>query len=186
MKKSKFTKAQIVFALPASRGRRRGRGSLSQARISETTFYNWMKKYSGRAQWNCAGCARWRSERAVEADRGRPDARQTDVPGRVKKALSAGSPASSEHAPGGVSGLGTACLRDGLFAAHGLPLRGPAETLHTSSIHDSYHRSYKDSVRYEHRHLSLPILGGPSTVNLFSIDARQEISCKSINILPWD
>lgn len=55
--------------------------------ISEATFYNWKKKFSGLGPDELTATAVGRRERAAEADRGGPNAGQTDAPGRVKKKL---------------------------------------------------------------------------------------------------
>jgi putative transposase len=47
MKKSKFTEAQIVFALQQAEGGVTVAEVCRKLGISEATFYNWKQKYSG-------------------------------------------------------------------------------------------------------------------------------------------
>ena len=47
MKKSKFTEAQIVFAIKQSEQGVRVEEICRKLGISEATFYNWKKKYGG-------------------------------------------------------------------------------------------------------------------------------------------
>ena len=47
MKKSKFTEAQIVFALRQAESGVRTAELCRKMGISEATFYNWKKKYGG-------------------------------------------------------------------------------------------------------------------------------------------
>jgi putative transposase len=47
MKKSKFTEAQIVFALKQSDGGVKVEEVCRKMGISEATFYSWKKKYGG-------------------------------------------------------------------------------------------------------------------------------------------
>jgi putative transposase len=47
MKKSKFTEAQIVFALRQTETGTKVDETCRKLVISEATFYNWKKKYSG-------------------------------------------------------------------------------------------------------------------------------------------
>lgn len=47
MKKSKFTEAQIVFAIKQSEQGVRVEEICRKMGISEATFYNWKKKYGG-------------------------------------------------------------------------------------------------------------------------------------------
>lgn len=47
MKKSKFTEAQIVFAIKQSESGVLGSEICRKMGISDATFYNWKKKYGG-------------------------------------------------------------------------------------------------------------------------------------------
>lgn len=47
MKKSKFTEAQIVFALRQAESGTKVEEVCRKMSISEATFYNWKKKYGG-------------------------------------------------------------------------------------------------------------------------------------------
>lgn len=47
MKKSKFTESQIAFALKQAESCTRVEEVCRKMGISETTFYNWKKKYGG-------------------------------------------------------------------------------------------------------------------------------------------
>ncbi len=47
MKKSKFTEAQIIFAIKQSEQSVRVEEICRKMGISEATFYNWKKKYGG-------------------------------------------------------------------------------------------------------------------------------------------
>jgi putative transposase len=47
MKKSKFTEAQIVFAIKQSESGVKTEEVCRKMGISEATFYNWKKKYGG-------------------------------------------------------------------------------------------------------------------------------------------
>lgn len=47
MKKSKFTEAQIVFAIKQSEQGTKTEEICRRMGISEATFYNWKKKYGG-------------------------------------------------------------------------------------------------------------------------------------------
>jgi transposase-like protein len=88
MKKSKFTESQIVFALQQAESGVTVAEVCRKLGISEATFYSWKKKYSGLRPGRAAPlAAAGRRERAVETDRGGPDAGQTDAAGRVKKKL---------------------------------------------------------------------------------------------------
>ena len=88
MKKSKFTESQIVFALQQAESGVTVAEVCRKLGISEATFYSWKKKYSGLGPVGAAPAAAvGRRERAVETDRGGPDAGQADAAGRVKKKL---------------------------------------------------------------------------------------------------
>ena len=47
MKKSKFTEAQIIYALRQAEGGTKVAEVCRKMGISEATFYNWRKKYGG-------------------------------------------------------------------------------------------------------------------------------------------
>ena len=66
MKKSKFTEAQIVFALRQPRPAPRSPRSAALMGISEATFYNWKKKYGG------LGSSELRRLRQLEAENQQP------------------------------------------------------------------------------------------------------------------
>jgi len=71
MKKSKFTESQIVFALQQAETGVAVAEVCRKLGISEATFYNWKKKYSGLGSRGVAPAAAvGRRERAAEADRG--------------------------------------------------------------------------------------------------------------------
>ena len=70
----------------AGRDRGRGRGSLSQARDQRSHFLQLEEEVQRAGPGGAATAAAvGRRERAVETDRGGPDAGQTDAAGRVKK-----------------------------------------------------------------------------------------------------
>ena len=81
MKKSKFTESQIVFALQQAETGTAVAEVCRKLGISEATFYNWKKKYSGLGPVELRLAAAGRRERPVETDRGGPDAGQADVAG---------------------------------------------------------------------------------------------------------
>ncbi len=75
---------------------------------------------SGRA---AALAATGKRERAIETDRGGPEAEETDAAGRVKKSSEGTTtPAVREYVAGRVSRLGAARLCDRIFAPLGLSL----------------------------------------------------------------
>ena len=60
MKKSKFTEAQIVFALQQAESGVTVAEVCRKLGISEATFYSWKKKYSGLGRSSCAACDNWK------------------------------------------------------------------------------------------------------------------------------
>lgn len=62
MKKSKFTEAQILFALKQSETRVKVEEVCRKMGISDATFYNWKKKYGG------LGVSELRKLRQLEED----------------------------------------------------------------------------------------------------------------------
>lgn len=61
MKKSKFTEAQIVFALQQAESGVTVAEVCRKLGISEATFYAWKEKYSGLgAQLSCGACGSWK------------------------------------------------------------------------------------------------------------------------------
>ncbi len=62
MKKSKFTEAQILFALRQAEGGTKVKEVCRKMGISEATFYNWKKKYGG------LGTSELRRLRQLEAE----------------------------------------------------------------------------------------------------------------------
>ena len=60
MKKSKFTEAQIVFALQQAESGVTVAEVCRKLGISEATFYAWKKKYSGLGPVSCAACGNWK------------------------------------------------------------------------------------------------------------------------------
>ena len=55
MKKSRFTEAQIVFALRQADSGTPIAEMIRKMEISEVTFYRWKKKYAGIASRNSSG-----------------------------------------------------------------------------------------------------------------------------------
>ena len=62
MRKSKFTEAQIVFAIKQSETGTRVSEVCRKMGVSEATFYNWKKKYGG------VGVSELRKLRQLEAE----------------------------------------------------------------------------------------------------------------------
>ena len=62
MRKSKFTEAQIVFAIKQSETGTRVSEVFRKMGVSEATFYNWKKKYGG------VGVSELRKLRQLEAE----------------------------------------------------------------------------------------------------------------------
>jgi len=88
MKKSKFTEAQIVFALQQAETGTAVAEVCRKLGISEATFYKLEEEVQRTgASRVAAAAAAGRREGAVETDRGGPDSGQTDAPGCVKKKL---------------------------------------------------------------------------------------------------
>ncbi|KFL18970.1 transposase family protein [Ralstonia pickettii] len=56
MKTSKFTEAQIAFALKQAELGTKVEEVCRKLGISEATFYNWKKRYGASALRSCAGC----------------------------------------------------------------------------------------------------------------------------------
>lgn len=127
MKKSKFTEAQIVFALQQAESGVTVAEVCRKLGISEATFYNWKKKYSGLGPVELRRLRQLEEENAqlkrIVADLTLDKQMLQDV--LKKSSESSPTSAASEPATGGLSRLGATCLRDGIFAAQRLSLRGP-------------------------------------------------------------
>jgi len=112
----------------AGRDGRHGGGSLSQAGISEATFYSWKKKYSGLGPVELRRLRQLEEENAqlkrIVADLTLDKQMLQDV--LKKSSEGTATPAVGEPLTGGVSGLGATRLRDSLFATDRLSLPGPA------------------------------------------------------------
>ena len=82
MKKSRYTEEQVAYALRLAESGTPVADVCRQTGIAEATFYLWKKKFGslGRARGPRVA-ADARGECAVEATRGRSDARQADPPG---------------------------------------------------------------------------------------------------------
>ena len=126
MKKSKFTESQIVFALQQAETGTAVAEVCRKLGISEATFYNWKKKYSGLGPVELRRLRQLEEENAqlkrIVADLTLDKQMLQDV---LKK--SSEVPATQtvgQYAAGGVSRLGTQSLRDGAAGAHRLSLPG--------------------------------------------------------------
>ena len=114
MKKSKFTEAQIVFALQQAESGVTVAEVCRKLGISEATFYSWKKKFSG------LGPAELRRLRQLEEENAQLKRLVADLTldkqmlQDVLKKSSEGTaaPATRGHAAGGVSRLGATRLRD--------------------------------------------------------------------------
>jgi len=62
MKKSKFTEAQIAFAIKQSETGTRVEKVCRKMGIREATFYNWNKKYGGWGYWSCVSSGNWKKK----------------------------------------------------------------------------------------------------------------------------
>ena len=128
MKKSKFTEAQIVFALQQAESGVTVAEVCRKLGISEATFYAWKKKYSGLGPVELRRLRQLEEENAqlkrIVADLTLDKQMLQDV--LKKSSEGPPTPAVGEYVAGGVSGLGAARLRDGIFTALGLSLPGPA------------------------------------------------------------
>ena len=128
MKRSKFTESQIVFALQQAETGTAVAEVCRKLGISEATFYNWKKKYSGLGPVELRRLRQLEEENAqlkrIVVDLTLDKQMLQDV---LKKSseVPATTPAR-EHVAGGVSRLGAARLCDGAVAPHRLSLRGPA------------------------------------------------------------
>ena len=60
MKKSKFTEAQIVFALKQAETGTAVAEVCRKLGISEATFYNWKRSTADSARPSCDACASWK------------------------------------------------------------------------------------------------------------------------------
>ena len=81
MKKSKFTEAQIVFALQQAESGVTVAEVCRKLGISEATFYSWKKKFSGLGPVELRRLRQLEEENAVETDRGGPNPGQADAAG---------------------------------------------------------------------------------------------------------
>lgn len=128
MKKSKFTEAQIVFALQQAETGVTVAEVCRKLGISEATFYSWKKKYSGLGPVELRRLRQLEEENAqlkrIVADLTLDKQMLQDV--LKKSSEGPATPAAGEHAAGGVSGLGATRLRHRVFATHRLSLPGPA------------------------------------------------------------
>ena len=127
MKKSKFTESQIVFALQQAESGVTVAEVCRKLGISEATFYSWKKKYGGLNPVELRRLRQLEEENAqlkrIVADLTLDKQMLQDV---LKKSFEdPPTPAAGDYVAGGVSGLGAARLRDGVFAALGLSLPGP-------------------------------------------------------------
>ena len=127
MKKSKFTEAQIVFALQQAETGVTVAEVCRKLGISEATFYSWKKKYSGLGPVELRRLRQLEEENAqlkrIVADLTLDKQMLQDV--LKKSSEGPATPAVREHAASGVSGLGATRLCDGVFATR-LSLPGPA------------------------------------------------------------
>ena len=82
MKKSRYTEEQVAYALRLAESGTPVADVCRQTGIAEATFYLWKKKYGSLGVPEVRELRQMRErERAVEAARRRPDARQADPPG---------------------------------------------------------------------------------------------------------
>ena len=125
MKKSKFTEAQIVFALQQAETGVTVAEVCRKLGISEATFYSWKKKYSGLGPVELRRLRQLEEENAqlkrIVADLTLDKQMLQDV--LKKSSEGAAAPATSEPAPDGLSRLGATRLRYGVFAPQRLSLR---------------------------------------------------------------
>ena len=125
MKKSKFTEAQIVFALQQAETGVTVAEVCRKLGISEATFYSWKKKYSGLGPVELRRLRQLEEENAqlkrIVADLTLDKQMLQDV--LKKSSEGAATPAAREHAAGRVLRLGATRLRNSLFAPLGLSLR---------------------------------------------------------------
>ena len=124
MKKSKFTEAQIVFALQQAESGVTVAEVCRKLGISEAKFYSWKRKFSGLGTVELRRLRQLEEENAqlkrIVADLTLDKQMLQDV---LKKSFEgAATPAARKHAAGRVSCLGTTRLRDRIFAPLGLPL----------------------------------------------------------------
>ena len=125
MKKSKFTETQIVFALQQAENGVAVAEVCRKLGISEATFYNWKKKYSGLGPVELRRLRQLEEENAqlkrIVADLTLDKQMLQDV--LKKSSEGAAAPATREPAAGGVSRLGATRLRDRIVAPQRLSLR---------------------------------------------------------------
>jgi putative transposase len=126
MKRSKFTESQIVFALQQAETGTAVAEVCRKLGVSEATFYNWKKKYSG------LGAAELRRLRQLEDENARLKQIVADL--TLDKQMlqdvlkkSSKEPAAKiagRNAAGGLSRVGAQSMRGGAFVALGALLRG--------------------------------------------------------------
>ena len=125
MKKSKFTEAQIVFALQQAESGVTVAEVCRKLGISEATFYSWKKKFSGLGPVELRRLRQLEEENAqlkrIVADLTLDKQMLQDV--LKKSSEGAATPATGEHAAGRVSRLGATRLRDRIVASQRLSLR---------------------------------------------------------------
>ena len=128
MKKSKFTEAQIVFALQQAESGVTVAEVCRKLGISEATFYSWKKKYSGLGPVELRRLRQLEEENAqlkrIVADLTLDKQMLQDV--LKKSSEGAATPATREAVIGRVSRLGATRLCDGIFTPLGLSLPAPA------------------------------------------------------------
>jgi putative transposase len=128
MKKSKFTEAQIVFALQQAESGVTVAEVCRKLGISEATFYAWKKKYSGLGPVELRRLRQLEEENAqlkrIVADLTLDKQMLQDV--LKKSSEGAAASAAREYVAGRVSRLGATRLCDRVFAPIGLSLPGPA------------------------------------------------------------
>ena len=128
MKKSKFTEAQIVFALQQAESGVTVAEVCRKLGISEATFYSWKKKYGGLGPVELRRLRQLEEENAqlkrIVADLTLDKQMLQDV---LKKSFEdPPTPTVGNSVAGGVSGLGATRVCDGIFTPLGLSLSGPA------------------------------------------------------------
>ena len=124
MKKSKFTEAQIVFALQQAESGVTVAEVCRKLGISKATFYSWKKKYSGLGPVELRRLRQLEEENAqlkrIVADLTLDKQMLQDV--LKKSSEGAATPATREAVIGRVSRLGATRLRDCIFAPQRLSL----------------------------------------------------------------
>ena len=128
MKKSKFTESQIVFALQQAETGTAVAEVCRKLGISEATFYNWKKKYSGLGPVELRRLRQLEEENAqlkrIVADLTLDKQMLQDVLKKSSKVSA--TPAVGKHAATGVSRVRAARLCHSAFAPQRLSLCGPA------------------------------------------------------------